>query len=68
MLPIGIIIALALFYFVALKGGLFPGEFLIILLIIFLALAAARLLFWTSRRYWREQRTNQPASSLSQMR
>jgi hypothetical protein len=56
MLPIGIIIVLVLFYFVALKGGFFPGEVLIILLIIFLALAVARLLFWRSRRrYWREQ-------------
>jgi len=50
MLPIGIIIALVLFYFVALRGGFFPGEFLIVLLIIFLALAVARLLFWRSRR------------------
>ena len=66
MLPIGIIIALVLFYFVAFKGVFFPGEFLIILLIIFLALVAARLLFWRSRRrYWREQqgRTEQPTSS-----
>jgi hypothetical protein len=56
MLPIGIIIVLVLFYFVALNGGFFQGEFLIILLIIFLALATARLLFWRSRRrYWREQ-------------
>jgi hypothetical protein len=53
MLPIGIIIALVLFYFVALRGGFFPGEFLIILLVIFLGLAVARLLFWRSRRrYW----------------
>jgi amino acid transporter len=62
MLPIGIIIALVLFYFVALRGGFFPGEFLIVLLIIFLGLAVVRLLFWRSRRrYWREQmgRTDQ---------
>ena len=56
MLPIGIIIALVLFYFVAFKGWFFPGEFLVILLIIFLALAVARILFWRSRRrYWHEQ-------------
>jgi hypothetical protein len=56
MLPIGIIIALLLFYFVVLRGWFFPGEFLIVLLIIFLTLAVARLLFWRSRRrYWREQ-------------
>ncbi len=50
MLPIGIIIALVLFYFVAFRGGFFPGEFLIILLVIFLVLALVRLLFWSSRR------------------
>ena len=50
MLPIGIIVALVLFYFVAFKGGFFPGEFLIVLLVIFLAVAVARLLFWRSRR------------------
>jgi hypothetical protein len=56
MLPIGIIIALMLFYFIALNGGFFPGEFLILLLVIFLGLAVVRLLFWRSRRrYWREQ-------------
>jgi hypothetical protein len=55
MLPIGIIIAIVLFYFVALRGGFFPGELLIILLVIFLVLTVVRLLFWRSRRrYWRE--------------
>ena len=56
MLPIGIIIAVVLFYFVGFGGGFFPGEFLIILLVIMLALFAVRLLFWRSRRsYWRQQ-------------
>jgi hypothetical protein len=56
ILPIGIIIALVLFYFVAIRGGFFPGEFLIILVVILLCVALARLLFWRSRRrYWREQ-------------
>ena len=56
MLPIGIIIVLVLFYFVALRGGFFPGELLIILVVILIGLAVARLLFWNSRRrYWREQ-------------
>jgi hypothetical protein len=50
VLPIGIIVALVLFYFVAFNGGFFPGEFLVVLLIILLALAAIRLLFWRSRR------------------
>jgi hypothetical protein len=55
MLPIGIIIALVLFYFAAFRGGFFSGEFLIVLMAIFLGLALARLLFWSSRRrYWRE--------------
>ena len=50
MLPIGIIIALVLFHFVASKGSFFQGEFLIVLVVIFLGLAVARLLFWRSRR------------------
>jgi hypothetical protein len=55
MLPIGIIIALVLIYFVASGGGYFPGELLIVFVVIFLALFVARLLFWRSRRrYWRE--------------
>jgi hypothetical protein len=55
MLPIGIIIAIVLFYFVAFRGGYFLGELLIVFLVIFLGLALARLLFWRSRRrYWRE--------------
>jgi hypothetical protein len=56
MLPIGLIIAFLLVYFVASKGGWFPGEFLLVFVVIFLVLFAVRLLFWTSRRrYWREQ-------------
>jgi hypothetical protein len=57
MLPVGlIIIAVVLFYFIALNGEYFPGEFVIILLIVFLGVLVARLLFWRSRRkYWREQ-------------
>jgi len=65
MLPIGIILALVLFYFVFLRdGGYFPGEFLVVLLVIFLVLFVVRMLFWRSRRrYWREQwgRTEQLA-------
>ena len=53
MLPIGLIIAFALIYFATPTGGYFPGEFLIILIVIFLVLAVVRLLFWRSRRrYW----------------
>ena len=56
MLPIGLIIAFVLVYFVASGGGWFPGEFLLVFVVIFLVLFAVRLLFWTSRRrYSREQ-------------
>ncbi len=56
MLPIGIIIVFALFYFGFFGSGYLPGEFLIILLVIMLVLFVARLLFWRSRsKYWREQ-------------
>jgi hypothetical protein len=55
MLPIGVIIAVVLFYFFALGGEYFPGEFLVILLIVLLGVFVARLLFWRSRRkYWHE--------------
>jgi hypothetical protein len=54
LLPIGAIIALVLIYFVAYRGGYFRGELLVIFVVIFLVLFAARLLFWSSRRrYWR---------------
>jgi hypothetical protein len=51
MLPIGIIIAFVLFYFATFRGGFFPGEFLIIFVVIFLVLTVVRLLFWSRRRY-----------------
>jgi hypothetical protein len=55
MLPVGIIIAVVLFYFFAFGGEYFPGEFLVILLIVLLGVFVARLLFWRSRRkYWHE--------------
>lgn len=56
MLPIGIIIVLLLFYFVAFSGRFFQGELLIFFVFIFLGLTLARLLFWRSKmRYRREQ-------------
>jgi hypothetical protein len=57
MLPIGLIVVVALFYLVFSSGvGFFPGEFLIVLLIVMVGVAIARILFWRSRRrYWREQ-------------
>jgi hypothetical protein len=57
MLPIGLIVSVLLYYFVALSGGgYYPGEFLTILLVIGLGLFVVRLLFRRSRRnYWRGQ-------------
>ena len=58
MLPIGLILAFVLFYFFASNGWYFPGEFLIIIVIIVIGLTAVRLLFWKSRRrYWRNAST-----------
>lgn len=55
MLPLGIIVAIVLVYFVALNGGWYPWEFLILLLVIALILAVARMLLWRPRRrYMRE--------------
>jgi hypothetical protein len=59
MLPLGVIIALVVFYFAASGVGFFPGELLIVFLVVFLGLFVARLLFWRSRRrYWREHWAN----------
>lgn len=57
MLPIGLIVAVVLFYLVGYLGGVYyPGEFFIVLLVIALGLTVARLLFRKSRRrYWHEQ-------------
>jgi hypothetical protein len=57
MLPIGLIVAVVLFYFVFSSGaGYFPGEFLVVLLIVMVGVAIARIIFWQSRRkYWRQQ-------------
>ena len=56
MLPIGIIIVLGLVYFGYFNHGYYPGEILVVLLVILLVLFAVRLLFWsTRRRYWRQQ-------------
>ncbi len=56
MLPIGLILAIGLFYFFVYNGGgYFPGEILIILLAVMLVLFVVRMLYWRSRRkYWRE--------------
>ena len=56
MLPIGLIVVVLLYFFVIQTGaGYYPGEFLIVLLVIMLILFTARMLFWrTRRRYWRQ--------------
>jgi putative membrane protein len=56
MLPIGIIVALVLFYVVAFRGGYFPGEFLFVFVAIFAVLFLIRVLFWRSRRSYYRQR------------
>jgi len=57
MLPIGLIIALLLYYFFGFQGGSFSGEFLLIFVGVSLVLVIVRLLFRRERRrYWREQR------------
>jgi hypothetical protein len=64
MLPIGIIIVLGLIYFGYFNHGYYPGEILVVLLVILLVLFAVRLLFWSSRRrYWRQQWAGTGASA-----
>jgi Flp pilus assembly protein TadB len=58
MLPIGIIVvAFLLFYFYVYNpSAYFPGEILLILLIVLVVMFAVRMLFWRARRnYWRER-------------
>ena len=69
MLPIGLIIVLVLLvYFLTSRVGYFPGELLIIFVVIFLVLFVVRSLYWRSRRkYWREHfRENEPIRIIRQ--
>jgi putative membrane protein len=64
MLPIGLIVALVLLYVfcIGFRVGHFPGELLLILVVVFLGLFVVRMLFWRSRRkYWRQQRRGNEA-------
>ena len=62
MLPIGLIVAVYLFFFFRQTGtGYYPGEFLIVLLVVMIIVFAARMLLWQSRRrYWRQNWQNGP--------
>ncbi|HLN88704.1 MAG TPA: hypothetical protein VK253_01420 [Candidatus Binatia bacterium] len=61
MLPVGIIVAVALVFYFSFYRSYFPGEIIIILLIVALGLFVARLLFWRSRRrYWQGMRNGAP--------
>ena len=61
VLPVGIIVAVALLFYFSFYGGYFPGEILIIVLIIAQGLLVARLLFWRSRRrYFQGMRNGVP--------
>jgi len=70
MLPIGLVVAILLvLYFFAFRGrGYFPGEILLVCVVIFFGLFVIRTLYWSSRRkHWREQfRANQPIRILRQ--
>ena len=51
MLPIGLMVSLAIFYFLVFSGArFFPGEFLIILTIVMVVVSVIRILYWRSRR------------------
>jgi len=70
MLPIGlvVVILLVLYFFVFRGQGYFPGEILLIFVVVFFGLFVIRTLYWGSRRKrWREQfRANQPIRILRQ--
>jgi uncharacterized membrane protein len=55
MLPLGIIIAILLIFFVLPGGNYVPGEFLAVAVVLFLALFVIRMLYRRSRRrYWQQ--------------
>jgi hypothetical protein len=63
MLPIGLIVVVLLFFFFNQAGvSYYPGEFLIVLLVVMVGMFVARMLFWRSRRRycqnWRKPATN----------
>lgn len=61
MLPIGLIVAVFLFFFFSQTGtNYYPGEFLIILLVVMVIVFVARILLWQSRRRYTQNWRNQP--------
>ncbi|MGA2385715.1 MAG: hypothetical protein ABSG33_04195 [Candidatus Bathyarchaeia archaeon] len=68
MLPIGIIvIGLLLFYLYVYHGaGYFPGEILLILLVVLIVMFVARMLFWRARRKYRRDRWTQNTAPYQQ--
>jgi hypothetical protein len=59
MLPIGLIVAVFLFFFFGQTGTGYPGEFLIILLVVMVIVFVARILLWQSRRRYPQNYRNQ---------
>jgi hypothetical protein len=60
MLPIGLIVAVFLFFFFSQTGTrYYPGEFLIVLLVVMIIVFVARLLLWQSRRRYTQNFRNQ---------
>lgn len=56
MLPLGLIFALIVFYFLLLRGGYFPGEFFLLLVAFVAVIFIVRMAFWRSRRNYMRQR------------
>jgi uncharacterized membrane protein len=56
MLPVGLIVLVVAFYLVAERGGYFPGEFLLLLVVVLAVMFLVRMMFWRSRRNYARQR------------
>jgi uncharacterized membrane protein len=66
MLPIGIIIVLILIAYTSFTGAYVPGEYFLVIVVLFMALFILRMVFWRSRRnYWHQRgKENDPATIL----
>lgn len=67
-MPLGLLIALVIFYFLVTSGHYFFGEFIAIFLVVFAVMFIVRLQYRQSRRnYWRARmQANAPAYILRQ--